>query len=150
MSGISISSCAKVDEIRWLILALELEFAFVERSAAAVPCCRQLSPHTPYLLANPRYAWIVYRVLGHDVKYASILVRRGPKSALAQRHVVEQISRLVSDSRRLMTNSYRCSVVCSCWSGFTDHGAVLEDGPACQLRSLEHLTSNHMIRTAAS
>lgn len=38
VSGISMSSCANVEEIRWLMFAFDVEFAFVDRSAVAVPC----------------------------------------------------------------------------------------------------------------
>ena len=69
--------------MRRLMLAFEVEFAFVDRSAAAVPCYSQPHQPLPYLFANPGYVGVVYRILGHDVKDASVLVRRGPERAFA-------------------------------------------------------------------
>lgn len=96
VSGISMSSCARVEEMRWLMLAFAVEFAFVERSAAAVPCYGQ--PHRPdaYLFAHPRDVRVVYSILGHNVEDAAVLVGRRPERALAQRHVVKEIGGLSS------------------------------------------------------
>lgn len=128
VSGTSMSSAANVDEIRWLMLALEVEFTFVDRSAAAVPCCRvsQLALIDEcYLFADPRDVRVVDSVSGDDLEDAAVLVGGGPERALSQRHVVEQVSSLLSARFRYWTDSYDCAIIRPGRSWLSQHDAVL-------------------------